>query len=99
MSSRDQQVDQVAVLEDGRAVGQDAVAEAGEEGDPGAGRPPPGLAAGWPTQPACTGTSASATVPVGSRHSLGSAPSGSSRRSIWSAVQRTVATVGMPSRW
>ena len=36
--------------------------------------------------------------PDASRHS-GSEPSGSSRRSIWSAVQRTVATVGMPSRW
>src|SRR6201994_645841 len=43
-------------------------------------------------------TSARTTLPVGSRHS-GSAPSGSSLRSIWSAVQRTVATVGMPSRW
>ena len=42
-------------------------------------------------------TSASTTLPVGSRQS-GSAPSGSSLRSIWSAVQRTVATVGMPRR-
>ena len=39
----------------------------------------------------------STTLPVASRQS-GSVFSGSSLRSIWSAVQRTVATVGMPSR-
>jgi len=42
-------------------------------------------------------TSASTILPVGSRQS-GSPPSGTIFRSIWSAVQRTVATVGMPSR-
>src|ERR1017187_4437818 len=41
--------------------------------------------------------SASTILPVGSRQS-GSPPSGSSLRSIWSAVQRTVATAGMPRR-
>src|SRR6266545_7392572 len=51
-----------------------------------------------PTHSECTCTSASRTVPDGSRHS-GSEPSGSSRRIIWSTVQRTVPTVGMPSRW
>ena len=51
-----------------------------------------------PTQALSTGTSASRMVPLGSRHS-GSEPWGSSRRIIWSAVQRTVATVGMPRRW
>ena len=39
---------------------------------------------------------ASTTLPLGSRHSL-SMPEGMRRRSTWSAVQRTVATVGMPS--
>src|SRR5690606_26723050 len=51
-----------------------------------------------PIHAGLTVTSASTTVPVGSRQS-GSVPSGSRRRRIWSAVQRTVATVGMPSRW
>ena len=50
-----------------------------------------------PIQPGEKATSASTIFPVGSRQS-GSPPSGSSLRSIWSAVQRTVATVGMPSR-
>ena len=35
---------------------------------------------------------------AGSRHS-DSMPAGISRRMTWSAVQRTVATVGMPSFW
>ncbi len=38
------------------------------------------------------------TVPVGSVHSL-TERSGNRRRSTWSVVQDTVATVGMPSRW
>ena len=37
-------------------------------------------------------------VPDGSRKS-GSAPAGRIRRSTWSAVHFTVATVVMPSRW
>ena len=37
-------------------------------------------------------------LPLGSVSS-GTAPWGSSRWIIWSAVQRTVATVGMPRRW
>ena len=39
-----------------------------------------------------------ATAPVGSSHSLWCS-AGSSRRSTWSVVQETVATVGMPSFW
>ena len=52
---------------------------------------------GSPIQSGHTATWLSTTLPVASRHS-GSVLSGSSLRSIWSAVQRTVATVGMPSR-
>ena len=52
---------------------------------------------GSPIHSGDTLTWLSTTLPVASRHS-GSAPSGSSLRSIWSAVHRTVATVGMPSR-
>ena len=51
-----------------------------------------------PSQSSEYAISASTIMPVGSRQS-GCVPSGSSLRSIWSAVQRTVATVGMPSRW
>ncbi|OLT53065.1 hypothetical protein BJF88_01490 [Cellulosimicrobium sp. CUA-896] len=51
-----------------------------------------------PTQPGWKSTWARRTRPDGSRYSS-VAPSGSMRRSTWSAVQRTVATVGMPSRW
>ncbi len=50
-----------------------------------------------PTQARSTCTSISRTDPDGSRH-CGSEPAGSSRRSTWSDAQRTVATVGMPSR-
>ena len=62
------------------------------------------LVAAWkstvrrPTQVVGAGTWSTRIVPDGSRHS-GSAPTGSSRRSTWSAVHRTVATVVMPSRW
>ncbi len=38
------------------------------------------------------------TLPVASVHSLTDC-SGNSRRSTWSVVHATVATVGMPSRW
>ena len=51
-----------------------------------------------PTQAGLTVTSAMTTLPEGSTSS-GTWPWGSSRRSIWSAVHFTVATVGMPSRW
>ena len=50
-----------------------------------------------PTHERSTCTSIIRTEPDGSRHS-GSDPAGSSRRSTWSDVQRTVATVGMPRR-
>jgi hypothetical protein len=50
----------------------------------------------WPTQLGENASSASTTWPLGSRHSL-SIPDGSSRRITWSAVHRTVPTVGMPS--
>ena len=53
---------------------------------------------GSPIQAGDTLTWLRTILPVGSRHS-GSAPSGSTLRSLWSAVHRTVATVGMPSRW
>ena len=52
----------------------------------------------WPTHTSGTGTWSTRIVPDGSRKS-GSAPAGSSRRSTWSAVHFTVATVVMPSRW
>ena len=52
----------------------------------------------WPIQASVTGTWSRRIVPDGSRKS-GSAPAGSSRRSTWSAVHLTVATVVMPSRW
>ena len=52
----------------------------------------------WPTQASVTGTWSSRMVPDGSRKS-GSAPAGRIRRSTWSAVHFTVATVVMPSRW
>ena len=51
-----------------------------------------------PIQPADTGISAMTTFPDGSVNS-GTWPWGSRRRSIWSLVHLTVATVGMPSRW
>ena len=50
-----------------------------------------------PSQLGARSTWASTIVPLGSRHS-GSEPCGSRRRSTWSAVQLTVATVGMPRR-
>ena len=45
-----------------------------------------------------TGTWSTRMVPDGSRKS-GSAPAGRIRRSTWSAVHFTVATVVMPRRW
>ena len=51
-----------------------------------------------PTQTSGTGTWSTRMVPLGSRKS-GSAPAGRIRRSTWSAVHFTVATVVMPSRW
>ena len=50
----------------------------------------------FPTQPEWTYTWSSRTVPEGSRHT-GSLPSGNSLRITWPTVQRTVATVGIPS--
>jgi len=52
---------------------------------------------GWVIQSGWTGTSIIETVLVGSRHSS-TTPPGTRWRTIRSAVQRTVATVGMPSR-
>src|SRR5207248_10538991 len=52
---------------------------------------------GRPIQSGWTGTSMMDTVLVGSRNSS-TTPSGTRWRSIRSAVHRTVATVGMPSR-
>ena len=51
-----------------------------------------------PTQASGASRTSMRIRPDGSRHS-GSEPSGSSRRSIWSLVHLTVATVAMPSRW
>src|SRR5690606_13579779 len=51
-----------------------------------------------PIQPGWKSTCASRTRPDGSRYSS-VAPNGSMRRSTWSAVHRTVPTVGMPRRW
>ena len=51
-----------------------------------------------PTHFSGTGTWSTRIVPDGSRKS-GSAPAGRMRRSTWSAVHLTVATVVMPSRW
>ena len=50
-----------------------------------------------PTQSSCSTTSATATVPVGSRH-LAVSVSWVSALSSRSVVHGTVATVGMPSR-
>ncbi|CFS31832.1 Uncharacterised protein [Mycobacterium tuberculosis] len=51
----------------------------------------------WPTQSSCKTTSATATVPVGSRH-LAVSVSCISALSSRSVVQGTVVMVGMPSR-
>jgi hypothetical protein len=51
----------------------------------------------FPIQSTCSGTSIIATVLVGSRQ-ISRLPSGTRCRTIRSAVHRTVATVGMPSR-
>ena len=51
-----------------------------------------------PVHASLTRTASSRMVPLASRKS-GSAPTGNSRRSTWSAVHLTVATVVMPSRW
>ena len=51
----------------------------------------------WPTQPSCSASSATPTLPDGSRHLVVSVSTVStlSKRSV---VQGTVATVGIPSR-
>ncbi len=51
-----------------------------------------------PAQAAGRGRCTTEMVPDGSIHS-GATTSGNSLRMIWSVVQLTVATVGMPRRW
>ena len=52
---------------------------------------------GWPTQSVCSGASTMETELVGSRNTS-KVPSGTRCRTIRSAAQRMVATVGMPKR-
>ena len=93
----DDEVEHVALLEHRLAVREHALAEPVDPRDPRAGLvlqahravPDPLLRDHqWSTR----------MVPEGSRKS-GSAPAGRIRRSTWSAVHFTVATVVMPSRW
>ena len=93
----DDEVQHVALLDDGVAGGQHALAQPVDPRDPAAGlllevdgalADPVLRDRMWSTR----------MVPDGSRKS-GSAPAGRIRRSTWSAVHFTVATVVMPRRW
>ena len=90
-----QHVEEVVRLHHRLGVGDQPLAEAGDEGRRGRATRCSRRVTRCPTQPSPARTWASATLPDPSRHSSSTA-SGRMRRRIWSVCQATLATVGMP---
>ena len=95
------QVEQVALLDHAcPASGSMPSPSRSDTGDPGAGRRLELVDRASPDpRRRCSGTWSTTDRAGRVAEARARRPAGSSRRSIWSAVQCTVATVGMPSRW